>query len=102
MKKWFANGSYMVYLFLAISYFLASLKYYQTENLNIGRETLVRYLKLIFPIMILYTIVYILNKLNLFSQLESAMAISGGGIKRLIILKSPRYHLCIKQLYSVR
>lgn len=68
----------MVYLFLAISYFLASLKYYQTDHLNIGRESLIRYLRLVFPIMILYTVVYFLHKLDLFNKLESALAISGG------------------------
>lgn len=83
LKKWFANGSYMVYLFLAISYFLASLKYYQTDHLNIGRESLIRYLRLVFPIMILYTVVYFLHELGLFNKLESALAISGGGDKAI-------------------
>lgn len=88
-KKWFSNGSYMVYLFLAISYFLASLKYYQTEHMNIGRESLIRYLRLVLPIIILYTIVYFLHRLGLFNKLEYALAISGGGDKAIDYSKIP-------------
>lgn len=79
IKWWFTNGSYMVYIFLAISFFLSSLKVYENENFCIGRETMKRYIRLLLPVMLMYTIVYLMKQHGLFGSLEYALELSGGG-----------------------
>ncbi len=98
IKWWFTNGSYMVYIFLAISFFLSSLKVYENENFCIGRETMKRYIRLLLPVMLMYTIVYLMKQYGLFGSLEYALELSGGGVKEpLIIQRLPPYPPCIKR-----
>lgn len=102
IERWFTNGSYMVYIFLVISFFFSGLKVYENENFCIGRETMKRYIRLILPVMLMYTVVFLMKQGGLFDSLEYALKLSGGGVKRLLTIQMlPLYPPCIKQQCSV-
>lgn len=104
-NKWFpyirtalTNGGYMVYIFCGLSFFLASLIYFnKSDSYDLGKSAMKRYCKLVLPIFFLCFIIFILNKLGAFQIYYDAMGITKLGDKAI------NYHIdySLRQLITV-
>lgn len=77
--RFFTNGTYMVYIFLGISFYLVSLSYLNKDNFNYKETIIKRYLSLVLHIVLIYFIAFLINKMGGFLTYSSVIEITGGG-----------------------
>lgn len=75
----FINGSYMVYIFIGLSFYFVALKIYKSSEMNYGIFAINKYLRLVLPIFFLCLTIFFLNKIGIFNSLSKALELSGGG-----------------------